>query len=214
MQGSKSLDARRLPQPIGGALAMERPSVGRSVSTMAPTLTPESSTDQERFDAAVIRDEKVVLRVLAGVAVIAALAMSTIALFVSTGRHDRTMMVTVPAAAAAVAPAPAVVSLTVAGENKKGPDGKLHDSFSKTDFAVKVGVPARLRIDNKDDVMHSITSAAAGVNIMVRPGVHTYTLVATKAGHFRWLCVIPCDGPTKGWAMTHAGYMAGSITAS
>ena len=182
---------------------------------MAPTtLTPpEPQTDQERFDAAVIRDEKVVLRVLAGVAVIAALAMSTIALLVSTGRHDTTTTVTVPAATAVVPSAPAV-SVTVAGENKKGPDGKLHDSFSKTNFAVKVGVPTRLRIDNKDDVMHSITSTAAGVEIMVQPGVHTYTLVATKAGHFRWLCTIPCDSPAKGWAMTHAGYMAGYITAS
>jgi heme/copper-type cytochrome/quinol oxidase subunit 2 len=186
---------------------------GLSVSSMTPTLTPEPLTDQERFDAAVIRDEKVVLKVLAGVALVAALAMSTIALLVTTGRHDTTTTVTVPAAAAVV-PAPAVVSVSVAGENKKGPDGKLHDSFSKTDFAVKVGVPTRLRIDNKDDVMHSITSTAGGVNIMVRPGVHTYTLTATRAGHFRWLCVIPCDSPAKGWAMTHAGYMAGYITAT
>jgi hypothetical protein len=44
--------------------------------------------------------------------------------------------------------------------------------------------------------------------------VHTYTLLVSKAGHFRWLCAIPCDSPTKGWAMTHAGYMAGYITAS
>jgi len=181
---------------------------------MAPTtLIPEPPTDQERFDAAVIRDEKIVLRVLAGVAVVAALVMSTIALFVSTGRHDSTTTVSVPAAAAA-APVPAVVSLSVAGENKKGPDGKLHDSFSKTEFAVKAGVPTKLRIDNKDDVMHSISSTAAGVSIMVQPGVHTYTLLVKQAGHFRWLCVIPCDGPTKGWAMTHAGYMAGYITAS
>ena len=100
------------------------------------------------------------------------------------------------------------------GQNKKGPDGKLHDSFSKTEFAVKAGVPTKLRIDNKDDVMHSISSTAAGVSIMVQPGVHTYTLLVNRAGHFRWLCAIPCDSPTKGWAMTHAGYMAGYITAS
>jgi hypothetical protein len=38
--------------------------------------------------------------------------------------------------------------------------------------------------------------------------------MATKAGRFEWMCVIPCDSDAKGWAMTHPGYMAGYITAA
>jgi heme/copper-type cytochrome/quinol oxidase subunit 2 len=173
-------------------------------------------TDQERFDAAVERDQRIVLKWLAGVAIIAAFVMSAVALIISSNHSmPATMVRTVVAAApAAAAPAAPVISLSVAGSNKKGPDGKLHDSFSKTDFAVKVGQPMRLRIDNTDSGPHSITAAGTGVNIMVLPGVHTYTLVAKKAGRFEWICTIPCDGDAKGWAMTHPGYMAGYISAT
>jgi uncharacterized cupredoxin-like copper-binding protein len=121
-----------------------------------------------------------------------------------------------PVAAAPIAPGAAAptISLSVAGSDKLGPDGKMHDSFSKTTFAVKVGQPVRLRIDNKDSSAHSIVAPAAGVSITVRPGVHIYTLVATRAGRFEWVCTIPCDGDANGWAMTHPGYMAGYIVAS
>jgi heme/copper-type cytochrome/quinol oxidase subunit 2 len=119
-----------------------------------------------------------------------------------------------PATAAAPAAPARMLSVTVAGGNKKGPDGKLHDSFSQTEYAVKVGRPTRLRIDNRDDAPHTITSAGAGVNIVVAPGVHMYTMVATAAGRFEWHCALPCDGGPNGWAMSHSGYMAGHITAS
>jgi hypothetical protein len=48
------------------------------------------------------------------------------------------------------------------------------------------------------------------VNVVVKPGVHTYTLLVKSTGHFRWYCMLPCDT----WAMRHAGYMSGYITAS
>jgi uncharacterized cupredoxin-like copper-binding protein len=176
-------------------------------------------TDQGRFDAAVRHDGKIWLQVAGGVAIVAALVMSTIALFLSADNSNMggATMMSPAVAAAPTGSSPAgspMIKLSVAGANKMGPDGKLHDSFSKTDFAVKVGQPTRLRIDNADDVPHSITSAATGVSITVRPGVHTYTLVATKPGHFEWVCVIPCDSDANGWAMTHPGYMAGYITAT
>ncbi|MDX6669095.1 MAG: hypothetical protein QOK04_2475 [Solirubrobacteraceae bacterium] len=178
--------------------------------------TPLPPTDQEKFDASVNRNGKIVLQVLGGVAIFGALLMSIIALLVSTGKSDSNgMAMAMPAVAATPAPATApLINVSVAGENKRGPDGKMHDSFSKTDFAVKVGQPTRLRITNKDDVPHSITAAAAGVSITVLPGTHTYTMVAKTAGRFEWMCVIPCDSPAKGWAMTHPGYMAGYITAT
>jgi uncharacterized cupredoxin-like copper-binding protein len=199
---------------------------------MSRTFTPEGSpvpngaaapdpvpsrppTDQERFDATVNRDSKIVLQILAGVAIFAALVMSTVALVLSGGKNAGTTTVTQPAIAAAPAPVVSpLISLSVTGGNKRGPDGKLHDSFSKTNFAVKVGQPTQLRIDNKDEGTHSITSPQTGVSIVVLPGIHTYTITATTAGRFEWLCIIPCDTDAKGWAMTHPGYMAGYITAT
>jgi uncharacterized cupredoxin-like copper-binding protein len=191
-----------------------RPAAENGASSLGPAAPPPP-TDQERFDAAVNRDGKVLLQVVAGVAIFAALVMSTIALLVSTGKNDTTAMMMSPRVA--VAPSPAVaplISVNVAGGNKRGPDGKMHDSFSKTNFAVKVGQPTHLRINNTDDVPHSITSAGTGVSITVAPGVHTYTMVAKAAGRFMWMCVIPCDSGANGWAMTHPGYMAGYITAT
>jgi hypothetical protein len=177
--------------------------------------TPPPLTDQQQFDATVDRDSKIVLQILAGVAIFAALVMSTVALVLSGGKTGSTTTVTQPAVAAAAAPTGApLITLSVAGGNKRGPDGKLHDSFSKTNFAVKVGRPTQLRIDNKDPSTHSITSPQTGVSIVILPGVHTYTITATTAGRFEWLCIIPCDTDAKGWAMTHPGYMAGYITAT
>jgi hypothetical protein len=103
-----------------------------------------------------------------------------------------------------------VVQLKVIASGKKGPDGKLHDDFTVTEFHVTVGQPLTLRIDNTDTVPHSITSLAAGVNITVLPGTHDYTLLVNKVGKFEWHCVFPCDP----WSMAHVGYMRGLITAT
>jgi heme/copper-type cytochrome/quinol oxidase subunit 2 len=103
-----------------------------------------------------------------------------------------------------------VVYLSVSPGIKPGADGKLHDAWSQTDFAVHVGQPVKLVVNNTDDVPHSISSPAAGVNIVARPGTHTYTLLVTKAGTFQWFCGQPCDP----YSMTHDGYMHGTIVAS
>jgi hypothetical protein len=77
-----------------------------------------------------------------------------------------------------------------------------------------VGQPLKLRIDNTDNQPHSITSPGAGLNITIRPGAHTYTLIVAKAGRFLWFCVFPCDSDANGWAMRHPSYMSGYISAS
>jgi membrane fusion protein, multidrug efflux system len=97
---------------------------------------------------------------------------------------------------------------------KLGPDKIMHDTFDKTEFAVKVGQKLDIRIDNTDEGEHSITSPQIGVNIVVKPGIHTYELVVKEKGRFSWFCVIPCDDEANGWAMQHAGYMSGFITAT
>jgi plastocyanin len=170
-------------------------------------------TDQEKFDAEVNRKGGIFLQVLAAVGIVTAIGMATVALVVASQNHTSAMvMPAAPVAAAPAAPVARTISFSVAGSIKKGPDGKMHDAFSKTNFAVSVGKPTQMRIDNKDSSPHSITAAGTGVNIIVNPGVHTYTVVATKAGRFEWNCMIPCDSDAHGWAMTHPGYMAGYIT--
>jgi hypothetical protein len=181
---------------------------------------PTEATDQRQFDEAVDKKGKVVLEWLAGVGILAAVLMSTVALIQSGERKE---VVTVGASAtpaastgstAAAQPALAPVSLKILGAYKPGPDGKKHDAFTATEFAVHVGEPLTLRIDNTDDVPHSITSPVAGVNITIQPGVHDYKMTVNEKGRFQWFCVIPCDSDAKGWAMEHAGFMAGYITAT
>ncbi len=95
-----------------------------------------------------------------------------------------------------------VLHVTIAGSVAKGSDGKLHDAFSNTNYAVRVGQPISLVIDNTDSAPHTITAPAAGVNITVRQGIHTYTMVVHRAGRFLWFCALPCDTDAHGWAMS------------
>jgi plastocyanin len=190
----------------------------------------QQHTDQEIFDEEVVRKGKVALEVLAGVGIFAAVLMSSIALVRSGGSTAMmrssakaplsAVAFTAPGAAgaagaAASATASAAVpvqteDLKIVAEYKRGPEGALHDAFTKTNFTVKVGQPLRLRIDNTDSAPHSITSPQAGVNITIQPGIHTYTLLVHEAGHFTWDCILECDP----WAMSHIGYMSGYITAT
>lgn len=192
---------------------------------MMHVQVPDEDTeqrDQLQFDEAVNRKGKAVLEWLGGAGVLAAVTMSLVALVLS-GQRSGNSAAARPAApqvaAATPAPAPSTatakpVDLKIVGSYKLGPDGKKHDAFTKTEFAVKVGQPLALRINNTDDVPHSISSPVAGVNITVLPGTHTYKLVVTQAGRFQWFCLIPCDTDSHGWAMQNAGFMSGYITAT
>ncbi|MDQ2894525.1 MAG: cupredoxin domain-containing protein [Actinomycetota bacterium] len=185
---------------------------GASVREPASLHLP---TDQDKFDAEVNRRGGVFLQVLGAVGIVTAIGIATLALVVASQNHTSAMvMPSTPVAAVPTAPVAQTISLSVAGSIKKGPDGKMHDAFSKTNFAVKVGQPTQIQIDNKDASPHSITAPGTGVSIIVNPGLHTYTMIATKAGRYEWTCVIPCDSDAHGWAMTHPGYMAGYITAT
>jgi plastocyanin len=188
------------------------------------TQVPDEDTearDQRAFDESVNRKGKAVLQALAGVGILAAVLMSMVALIQSGQRNE--MGVTAKPMVkqvAAVAPtttasaAPKAVDLQIIGSYKVAPDGKKHDAFTKTEFAVKVGQPLTLKIDNTDNVPHSITSPVAGVNIVAQPGTHSYTLVVRQAGRFQWYCMWPCDSDANGWAMRNPGFMSGYITAT
>jgi hypothetical protein len=178
--------------------------------------------DHAEFDEAVVKSGKTVLEVLAGLGVFAALLMSIIALSQSSEHNTVTITsgVATPAtsstgAAKSNAATPAkLISLKIIVGGKLGPDKVKHDYFTKTEFAVKVGQTLDLTIDNTDEGEHSITSPVIGVNIVVKPGIHTYRLVVKEKGRFSWFCIIPCDTEANGWAMLHAGYMGGFITAT
>lgn len=193
---------------------------------MTHTQVPDEATearDQKEFDEVVNRTGKVVLEWLVGVGIVAALLMSMVAL-VKSGQTKEVLSATPVAtlhqkgAAASLTEASLAaaktISLKMIPSYKVGPDGKKHDAYTTTEFAVKVGQPLKLVVDNTDNQPHSITSPVANVNITTMPGTHTYTLVVTKPGKFQWYCMYPCDSDANGWAMKNPGYMSGFITAS
>ncbi len=110
------------------------------------------------------------------------------------------------------------LTLKVLPGGKTGSDGKMHDAFSPADFTLKKGVPVRISIYNYDDMPHSLTSYALGLNIQAKgaakegtPGVTTITFIPQKEGDYKWVCVDPCDLEANGWAMSQDGYMQGTI---
>lgn len=165
------------------------------------TTEPEPATRRWR------RLPTVTVVLLGAVALVLALIGADVAL-VSAAERPAPRIVNVVHLSASGSSVQPVVDLTVSPEIKPGPDGKLHDAFSVTNFYVHAGHPIELVINNTDDTVHSITSPGAGVNITVRPGVHTYTLLVDKVGRFEWHCRFPCD-PNS---MVRAGYMEGYIT--
>jgi len=173
---------------------------------------PDRETEARyRQESGTVAARRFGLKALAGVGILAAVLMSMAALVQSSEREEARAASRLAAEeAAALPPVAKVVDLSVIPEYKRGPEGEKHDAFTTTEFAVRVGQPQELRIDNTDSVPHSITAPAAGVNIVVMPGTHTYTLLVKQPGTFLWFCTFICDE----WAMQHPGYMSGYITAS
>ena len=110
------------------------------------------------------------------------------------------------------------VDLKVSPGSKLGPDGEKHDAFSPANFTLKVGVPVKITISNYDNMPHSLTSPALGLNIQAKeatsdgqPGITTFIFTPHNAGDYHWLCIDPCDLEANGWAMSQDGYMQGTI---
>jgi hypothetical protein len=150
------------------------------------------------------------LKALAGAGILAAVLMSAVAMIQSSERQEVRAASQAAEQIAALPSVAKVVVLKVIPEGKLGPEGEKHDEFTVTEFAVRAGQPQELRIDSTDEVPHSITAPEAGVNIVVTPGIHTYTLLVKQPGRFLWFCTFRCDE----WAMQHPGYMSGYITVS
>lgn len=161
----------------------------------------------EQDNAAQNRPTKIALALIAAAAVVLALIGLDVTLI--NGAQAAPPRPVVQVVKMSGAPAvQRVVFLTVSPGIKPGSDGKLHDAFSVTNFEVRAGQPVKLVINNTDSAPHSITAPAAGVNILIRPGTHTYTLLVRKTGRFQWYCTQPCDP----YSMSHNGYMRGYIS--
>ncbi|MDA8440787.1 MAG: cupredoxin domain-containing protein [Peptococcaceae bacterium] len=113
---------------------------------------------------------------------------------------------------------PVGLAMTILPGGKLGPDGKMHDIFSPTDLTVVQGQATTVTVYNYDTGAHSFTSKDLNLNVMIpgakkdgAPAVTTFTINATKAGDFHWLCTVKCDTDANGWAMANDGYMAGTV---
>jgi plastocyanin len=172
---------------------------------------PDDDTEARyRRESGEVAARKFGLKALAGAGILAAVLMSMVAVIQSSEREEARASQAAAAQAAALPPVASSVDLSVIAEYKRGPEGEKHDAFTTSEFAVQAGQPQALRIDNTDSVPHSITAPAAGINIVVMPGIHTYTLLVRQPGRYLWFCTFVCDE----WAMQHPGYMSGYITVS
>ncbi|HXP38406.1 MAG TPA: hypothetical protein VN817_11635 [Solirubrobacteraceae bacterium] len=177
----------------------------------SPAIERAQSADDERLDSE-RAGQRLTLILFAGILALAIIGttVSVVASSVMHGGRTTAPRTSTLANVNTGASSPQHISLSVVPGSKPGPKGEKYDAFSKTNFAVKVGRPLQLTIDNKDDAVHSITAASAGVNVVVMPGVHTYTIVVGRAGRFKWICAYPCDP----YSMATVGYMQGYITAT
>jgi heme/copper-type cytochrome/quinol oxidase subunit 2 len=182
---------------------MSSPSTINDELANVPDQAPATDTD-----ATERANRRLTLTLFAAILALATIGVTISALANSMmgHRHGHAVSMGVSAASGATEQ----ISLYVAPSWKRAPGGERHDAFSKTNFNVKVGQQVRLTVDNRDEAVHGITSAGAGVNIVVMPGVHTYTLVVHQAGRFKWICAYTCDP----FSMGHTQYMQGYITAT
>lgn len=96
----------------------------------------------------------------------------------------------------------------------KNPAGAVVDGFVPATFRMRVGVPVAVTVLNYDDMPHTWTSEALGVDAAIpagtarSPSTTTFVIDPQAAGTFAWRCTTPCDA----WAMAHDGYMRGTVT--
>lgn len=139
--------------------------------------------------------------------------------FVAAGALGLAHQAPAPAAHAAAALQAEQVSMVVVSGVHLGTDKKLHDAFTPTDIVARVSQKVVVTVYNYDQGSHSFTAPALHLNIVFAaatragvPTVKTFSFTVGKAGSYHWQCLMPCDDTAKGWAMAHAGYMAGTVT--
>jgi hypothetical protein len=79
---------------------------------------------------------------------------------------------------------------------------------------MRLGVPVAVTVLNYDDLPHTWTAAALGVDAAIpagsarSPSTTTFVIDPRAAGTFEWRCTTPYDA----WAIAHDGYMRGTVT--
>lgn len=121
-------------------------------------------------------------------------------------------------------PKSADVTVSVVADLRAGSDNQTHDTFVPSNLTVYEGQTVNITFVNYDDMPHSFTSTALGVNFQIPgsesdgvPSVTHYSFTASKAGVYRYWCITPCDQ----WAMAAdpvdgqpgmVGFMGGFVT--
>ena len=124
------------------------------------------------------------------------------------------------AALVAAVPPPERVNLVIAPDSLLGSDKHTHDAYIPAVLKANAHQQVIVTVYNLDTAPHSFTAPALGLNIIVpgarsqgSEGTSTFSFTASKPGVYHWMCMLPCDnGGVHAWAMTHDGYMAGTIT--
>lgn len=124
------------------------------------------------------------------------------------------------AARAGATLAPLRVNMVIVPDALRGSDKHTHDAYVPAYITARAGQQIIVTVYNLDTAPHSFTAQALGLNVIVPGGpsdgvmaAKTFSFTVSKAGTYHWKCILPCDnGGVNAWAMTHDGYMAGTIT--
>jgi uncharacterized cupredoxin-like copper-binding protein len=185
---------------MSGTLTPGSPTASENGAAVRSPDIPPPQTDQQRFDAEVDRNGKLVLQVIGGVVIFAAFVMSTIALVVSAGKSDPTAAPVAPAIAAVPA-APAipgkigvsVKEFSVNPSATQAPAGRVTFHVRNTGT-----IPHEMVVLRTDKPAGSLLNGAradetgnVGETGDLAPGATKTVSVKLKAGHYALVCNLP-----------------------
>ena len=126
----------------------------------------------------------------------------------------------VAAAAPAAALAPESINLTIVPDALMGSNKHTHDAYLPAYLSARAHQKVIVTVYNLDTSPHSFTAPSLGLNAIIAGaksqggvGMTTFSFTAARDGVYHWKCILPCDnGGANAWAMSHDGFMAGTIT--
>jgi uncharacterized cupredoxin-like copper-binding protein len=185
---------------MSGTLTPGSPTASENGAAVRSPDIPPPQTDQQKFDAEVDRNGKLVLQVIGGVVIFAAFVMSTIALVVSAGKTDSTAAPAV-AAVPAVPAAPAIpgkIGVSVK-EFSVNPSATQAPAGRVTFHVRNAGtIPHEMVVLRTDKPAASLLNGAradetgnVGETGDLAPGATKTVSVKLKAGHYALICNLP-----------------------
>jgi uncharacterized cupredoxin-like copper-binding protein len=185
---------------MSGTLTPDSRAESQNGVAVRSPISPPPPTDQEKFDAEVQRNGKIVLQVIGGVTIFAAFVMSTIALVVSSGKSDSAAAPAAPAVAARpaapVTPGKIGVSVKEFSVNPtatQAPAGRVTFNVRNTGT-----IPHEMVVLRTDKPAGSLLNGAradeagnVGETGDLAPGASKTVSVKLKAGHYALICNLP-----------------------